>query len=236
MIGDGVKLDNQIQVGAQRAHRRAYRDCRLRRHRRQHQDRQALHDRRQRGHIVGHLEIADHVDISACTLVGKSIRKPAPTPDIYPFGKTRGAGASNAAHAASSGRAARTKIKCCNRSIAALRRNDEGDRTTAWTSTKSCKHLPHRYPFLLIDRVLSNSNRARASGVEERHHQRAVFPRPFSASSGDARRADHRGLAQAAAMLSLQHAWASSRTTSTVYYFVGIDRRAFQAPVMPGDN
>ena len=46
VIEDGVKLDNQIQIGAQRPHRRPHRDGRLRRHRRQRHDRRALHRRR----------------------------------------------------------------------------------------------------------------------------------------------------------------------------------------------
>ena len=46
VIEDGVKLDNQIQIGHNVPHRRAHRDRRLRRHRRQRDDRHALHDRR----------------------------------------------------------------------------------------------------------------------------------------------------------------------------------------------
>ena len=52
-------------------------------------------------------------------------------------------------------------------------------------------YLPHRYPFLLVDRVLTSSP-ARHRRDQERDDQRAFFRRPLPAPSGDARRADHR--------------------------------------------
>ena len=38
------------------------------------------------------------------------------------------------------------------------------------------KRLPHRYPLLLVDRVLEFEVGKRIGGDEERHHQRAVLP------------------------------------------------------------
>ena len=48
-------------------------------------------------------------------------------------------------------------------------------------------HLPHRYPMLLIDRVLSVEPGKEDRGAEERDHQRTVLQWSLSPSSGDAR-------------------------------------------------
>ena len=49
--------------------------------------------------------------------------------------------------------------------------------------------LPHRYPFLLVDRIVE-LEAERIVGHQERHRQRAVLPGPFSGFPGDAGRAD----------------------------------------------
>ena len=53
--------------------------------------------------------------------------------------------------------------------------------------------LPHRYPFLMVDRVIDMRGDDHAHRHQERDRQRAAFPRSFSGQSGDARRADDRG-------------------------------------------
>ena len=53
--------------------------------------------------------------------------------------------------------------------------------------------LPHRYPFLLVDRVIEFEPSKRWSRIKNVTHQRAVLPGPFPRPSGDAGRADHRG-------------------------------------------
>ncbi len=42
------------------------------------------------------------------------------------------------------------------------------------------KRLPHRYPFLLVDRVLECHPAQVDPRAEERHLQRAVLPGPLS--------------------------------------------------------
>ena len=63
VIEDGVKLDNLIQIGHNVPHRRAHGDGRLRRHRRQRDDRRALHDRRRPRMIRATSTIADGVTV-----------------------------------------------------------------------------------------------------------------------------------------------------------------------------
>src|ERR1051325_11522372 len=52
--------------------------------------------------------------------------------------------------------------------------------------------LPHRYPFLLIDRVLEISD-DRVPGAQERDDQRALLPGPLPEAAGDAGRTADRG-------------------------------------------
>ena len=42
------------------------------------------------------------------------------------------------------------------------------------------KLLPHRYPFLLIDRMYDMNGEESGVAHQERHHERAVLPGPFS--------------------------------------------------------
>ena len=42
------------------------------------------------------------------------------------------------------------------------------------------QYLPHRYPFLLVDRVVEFEERQAHRRAEERHHQRAVLRRATS--------------------------------------------------------
>ncbi len=51
------------------------------------------------------------------------------------------------------------------------------------------KLLPHRYPFLLIDRMIDMDGEESGTGDQERHHQRALLPGPFSRQARDAGRA-----------------------------------------------
>ncbi len=85
VIEEGVKLDNQIQIGAQRAHRRPHCDRRVHRHRRQRAESGVTAGSAAPSGIAGHLTIADHVEISAHTLITKSIDKPGTYTGVYPF-------------------------------------------------------------------------------------------------------------------------------------------------------
>ena len=52
--------------------------------------------------------------------------------------------------------------------------------------------IPHRYPFLMIDRVVEVVPQPLGDRHQERHGQRAFLPGPFPRPPGDAGRADHR--------------------------------------------
>jgi 3-hydroxyacyl-[acyl-carrier-protein] dehydratase len=97
------------------------------------------------------------------------------------------------------------------------------------------KQLPHRYPFLLVDRVLAlepgKSIRA-LKNVSMNEPQftghfphRPVFPGVLMLEA----------MAQAAALLAFD-TLGKSPDDKTVYYFAGIDGARFKRPVEPGDQ
>lgn len=97
------------------------------------------------------------------------------------------------------------------------------------------KHLPHRYPFLLIDRVTEYEHESYLIGYKNVSHnepwvtghfpQRPVFPGVLILEA----------LAQATGILAF-------RTTgqipdeNSLYYFVGVDNARFKRVVEPGDQ
>jgi len=97
------------------------------------------------------------------------------------------------------------------------------------------KKLPHRYPFLLVDRVLSIEK-----GKSIRALKNVTINEPFFGGHFP-----HRpvmpgvlmleALAQAAALLSFD-ALDTESTQDMVYYFAGIEGARFKRPVEPGDQ
>jgi 3-hydroxyacyl-[acyl-carrier-protein] dehydratase len=97
------------------------------------------------------------------------------------------------------------------------------------------EHLPHRYPFLLIDRVLSCD-----PGTELIALKNVTVNEPFF--SGHFPRFPVmpgvlivEAMAQAAAILAFK-SFDLERSANSVYLFVGIDKARFKKPVTPGDQ
>lgn len=100
---------------------------------------------------------------------------------------------------------------------------------------KILKQLPHRYPFLLVDRVLEIDK-----GKTIRALKNITINEPFFEGHFP-----HRpvmpgvlmleALAQAAALLSFD-ALDASPTDEMIYYFAGMDNVRFKRPVEPGDQ
>jgi 3-hydroxyacyl-[acyl-carrier-protein] dehydratase len=97
------------------------------------------------------------------------------------------------------------------------------------------KKLPHRYPILLVDRVLEIESGVRIKAIKNvsinepyflgHFPQRPVMPGVLMLEA----------LAQAAALLSFESAGKDADEKS-VYYFAGIDGARFKRPVEPGDQ
>ncbi len=97
------------------------------------------------------------------------------------------------------------------------------------------KQLPHRYPFLLVDRVLELH-----PGESIRALKNVTFNEPFFSGHFPGRPVMPgvlivEALAQAAGIL----AFVTGRVIpdeNTKFYFAGIDKARFRKPVMPGDQ
>jgi 3-hydroxyacyl-[acyl-carrier-protein] dehydratase len=97
------------------------------------------------------------------------------------------------------------------------------------------KHLPHRFPFLLVDRVLSCEPGKDIVAIKNVAINEPFFQGHFPENPVMPGVMILEALAQAAAILSYKTLNYSS-TTNKVYYFVGIDNARFKKPVRPGDQ
>jgi len=96
------------------------------------------------------------------------------------------------------------------------------------------KHLPHRYPFLLIDRVLSCEPGKTLVALKNVTINEPFFAGHFPRHPVMPGVMIVEALAQASALLSFRTAEAQVDEDS-VYYFVGIDKARFKKPVTAGD-
>ena len=97
------------------------------------------------------------------------------------------------------------------------------------------EHLPHRYPFLLVDRVLELEKGKRIVAIKNVTINEPYFTGHFPYLPVMPGVLQVEALAQAAGILSFQTMGRVS-DASTVYYFVGIDSARFKRPVVPGDQ
>ena len=106
---------------------------------------------------------------------------------------------------------------------------------TAMDINQILQHLPHRYPFLLVDRVLEMEPGKRIMALKNVSINEPFFPGHFPHFPVMPGVLIIEALAQAAAIL-LFKSGERKPDDSTVYYFVGIDGARFKRPVTPGDQ
>ena len=97
------------------------------------------------------------------------------------------------------------------------------------------KQLPHRYPFLLVDRVLEIEKGVRIKALKNVTINEPFFTGHFPHRPVMPGVLMLEALAQAAALLAFD-ALDTSPNDETVYYFAGIDGARFKRPVEPGDQ
>jgi 3-hydroxyacyl-[acyl-carrier-protein] dehydratase len=100
---------------------------------------------------------------------------------------------------------------------------------------KILEMLPHRYPFLLVDRVLEIEPHQRIRAVKNVTINEPYFNGHFPHRPVMPGVMMLEALAQAAALLTFESQGIRSDEKS-VYYFVGIDNARFKRPVEPGDQ
>jgi len=97
------------------------------------------------------------------------------------------------------------------------------------------EHLPHRYPMLLIDKVLSCEAGKEVVALKNVTINEPFFNGHFPHHPVMPGVLIVEAMAQAAAILAFR-TFNLKSDSSSVYYFVGIDEARFKKPVMPGDQ
>ena len=97
------------------------------------------------------------------------------------------------------------------------------------------KYLPHRYPFLLVDRVLECTPGESLVALKNVSYNENFFPGHFPNQPVMPAVLILEAMAQATGILVMRTLDALP-TEHSVYYFVGVDKARFRRPVEPGDQ
>lgn len=95
------------------------------------------------------------------------------------------------------------------------------------------KSLPHRYPFLLVDRVLSREEGKRIVALKNVTANEPFFQGHFPGAPIMPGVLIMECMAQCAALIFLQK---TPETEGRLFLFGGIDKARFRRPVVPGDQ
>ncbi len=97
------------------------------------------------------------------------------------------------------------------------------------------KHLPHRYPFLLIDRVLECTPEKSVVAIKNVTINEPFFPGHFPQRPVMPGVLIMEAMAQASGMLAYRTD-PSLEEPGSLYFFVGMDKVRFKRQVEPGDQ
>lgn len=97
-------------------------------------------------------------------------------------------------------------------------------------------YLPHRYPFLLIDKVLSAEPGKSLVALKNVTYNEPFFEGHFPNRPVMPGVLIVEALAQAAALMASYGLEGDIDIENRVYYFTGIDKARFKRPVEPGDQ
>jgi 3-hydroxyacyl-[acyl-carrier-protein] dehydratase len=97
------------------------------------------------------------------------------------------------------------------------------------------EYLPHRYPFLLVDRVLECEPGKRLVAIKNVSVNEPMFTGHFPERPIFPGVLIMEALAQATGILAFKTTGSKPDGTS-LYYFAGIDNCRFKQPVVPGDQ
>ncbi|MEE8111928.1 MAG: 3-hydroxyacyl-ACP dehydratase FabZ [Acidobacteriota bacterium] len=93
--------------------------------------------------------------------------------------------------------------------------------------------IPHRYPFLLVDRIVELEENVRAVGIKNVSANEAFFQGHFPGNPIMPGVLILEAMAQVGAILVLA---SSPDRKGQIVYFAGIDKARFRKPVVPGDQ
>jgi 3-hydroxyacyl-[acyl-carrier-protein] dehydratase len=94
--------------------------------------------------------------------------------------------------------------------------------------------LPHRYPFLLIDRIVDMDSDQSATGIKNVSINEPFFQGHFPGQPVMPGVLIIEAMAQTAGGLAINHLGAEAE--NQLVYFMAIDKARFRRPVVPGDQ
>lgn len=97
------------------------------------------------------------------------------------------------------------------------------------------KLLPHRYPFLLVDRVLECEPNDSLTAIKNVTYNEPFFQGHFPTRPIMPGVIILEALAQATGLLAF-YSMQNGAMENTMYYLVGVDKARFKKPVEPGDQ
>ncbi len=97
------------------------------------------------------------------------------------------------------------------------------------------EHLPHRYPFLLVDRVVEIEGTKRLVGIKNVTMNEPQFTGHFPVKPIMPGVLIIEALAQCTGLLAME-SQPDEVPENSIYYFVGIDKARFKRVVVPGDQ
>lgn len=106
-------------------------------------------------------------------------------------------------------------------------------RPTTLESADILRLLPHRYPFLLVDRVINMDGDRSATGIKNVTANEPYFQGHFPGSPTMPSVLLIEGMAQTAGALCIS--FAQELKEAPLVYFMAIDKARFRRPVFPGD-
>jgi len=93
--------------------------------------------------------------------------------------------------------------------------------------------LPHRYPFLLVDRVIDSEPGKRLVAIKNVTVNEPFFQGHFPSKPVMPGVLLIEAMAQATGLLAMESAEVPKEA---IYYLVGVDKARFKSPVVPGDQ
>ena len=98
------------------------------------------------------------------------------------------------------------------------------------------QRLPHRYPFLLVDKVIECRTGKSILAVKNVSYNEPFFPGHFPGRPVMPGVMILEAMAQTTALLAFDSEPEGSSRPDTLYYLVGVDKARFKKPVVPGDQ
>lgn len=98
------------------------------------------------------------------------------------------------------------------------------------------KILPHRFPFLLLDRVIAFEPGKRAIGIKSVSINEPFFPGHFPNRPIMPGVLQVEALAQLGGIVMLQPPFVEEDTSDIEFFFGGVDKVKWRKPVVPGDT